>query len=90
MYLELKPELLIYDQTKNEEKIRKLKEANIQLADQDQRIREQEAMIKQLKRDQSDLEKLKDEVLQLVKKEYQNLLLHQLPLCLCLPLFLIF
>jgi len=50
MYLELEPDLLIFDQTKNEEKIRKLKEANIQLADQAEQLKQQEVRIKQLER----------------------------------------
>ena len=50
MYLELEPELLVYDQTKNEEKIRKLKDANIRLADQAEKIREQEKRIRALER----------------------------------------
>lgn len=50
MYLELEPDLLIYDQAKNEEKIRRLKEANTKLADQAERIREQEGRIRSLER----------------------------------------
>ena len=50
MYLELEPNLLIYDQTKNEEKIRKLKEANTKLADQAEEIKSQDIRIKQLER----------------------------------------
>ncbi len=50
MYLELESDLLIYDQTKNEEKIRKLKDANIKLSDQAEEIKEQNKRIKNLER----------------------------------------
>ena len=50
MYLELEPDLLVYDQTKNEEKIRKLKDANRKLADQAEEIKAQEIRIKNLER----------------------------------------
>lgn len=50
MYLDLEPELLVYDQTKNEEKIRKLKEANTVVADQAEQLKQQEVRIKQLER----------------------------------------
>jgi len=50
MYIELEPELLIFDQTKNEEKIRKLKDANTKLADQAEQLRMQETRIKNLER----------------------------------------
>jgi len=50
MYIELEPELLIYDQTKNEEKIHKLKEANTKLSDQAEEIKEQNKRIKNLER----------------------------------------
>jgi len=52
MYIELEPNLLIYDQTKNEEKIRKLKEANTKLEDQSHELKEQEERIKQLEDNQ--------------------------------------
>ena len=48
MYLELEPELLIFDQTKNKEKIRKLKEANTKLADQAEEIKSQDKRIKRM------------------------------------------
>ena len=38
MYVELEPDLLVYDQTKNEEKIRKLKEANSKIIEQQESI----------------------------------------------------
>ena len=50
MYIELEPNLLIYDQTKNEEKIRKLKEANTKLSDQADEIKQQDIRIKNLER----------------------------------------
>jgi len=50
MYIELEPDLLIYDQTKNEEKIRKLKEANTKLSDQAEELKEQAKRIKNLER----------------------------------------
>lgn len=40
MYIELEPDLLIYDQTKNEAKIRKLKKANIKFEDQQKQLDE--------------------------------------------------
>jgi len=50
MYIELEPDLLIYDQSKNEEKIYKLKEANTKLADQYEELKSQDVRIKQLER----------------------------------------
>jgi len=50
LYQELEPEILIYDQTKNEEKIRKLKEANTKLSDQAEELKEQAKRIKNLER----------------------------------------
>lgn len=64
MYIELEPELLIYDQTKNEEKIRKLKEANSKINDQVKEMQEQEYRIKQLEENQ----RRQDQFLKLLEK----------------------
>ena len=50
MYVTLEPELLIYDQSKNEEKIRKLKQDNLKFAEQEEEIKKQNARILQLER----------------------------------------
>lgn len=45
LYVELEPEILIFDQTKNLEKIKRLGEANNKLQDQDKRIKNLELQI---------------------------------------------
>ena len=50
LYEELESHLLVFDQTKNKEKIRKLKEANTVVADQAEQLKQQEVRIKQLER----------------------------------------
>jgi len=47
---ELESEVLVFDQTKNEEKIKKLKEANTKLADQDQELKAQSKRLANLER----------------------------------------
>ena len=48
MYLELEPNLLVYDQTINEQKIKKLRDANTKLTDQQITIEDQEKRLKKL------------------------------------------
>lgn len=67
-YIEFEPSLLIYDQTKNEEKIRKLKEANTKLEDQSQEIKDQAKLIRELKVEQE----YQAKILRLIKK-YPNI-----------------
>ena len=50
MYSTLEPSLLIYDQTRNEEKIERLKEANTKLEEQAERISRQDRRIRELER----------------------------------------
>jgi len=49
-YMEFEPSLYIFDQTINEEKIRKLKEANMKLEEQSQRLDKQDIRIASLER----------------------------------------
>lgn len=48
MYIELEPDLLIYDQTKNTEKIRRLKEANEKLENSKSEMNDMKQQIKEL------------------------------------------
>jgi len=50
MYMQMEPDLLIYDQSRNEERIRRLKDANRRLSDQAEKLREQEARLASLER----------------------------------------
>ena len=68
MYIELEPNLLIYDQTKNEEKIRKLRETNTKLEDQSEELKDQAKLIKELKVEQE----YQAKILRLIKK-YPNI-----------------
>ena len=49
-YIEFESSLYIFDQTMNEEKIRKLKEANLKYAEQEAMIKEQDIRLKSLER----------------------------------------
>lgn len=51
LFEEIEYEIMIFDQTKNKEKILKLKEANTKLVNQEQQIHEQEDQLKQMKKE---------------------------------------
>ncbi|MCE2507174.1 MAG: hypothetical protein J4F36_12070, partial [Nitrosopumilaceae archaeon] len=48
LWNELEPEILVFDQTKNEQKIKKLRDANTKLTDQQITIEDQEKRLKKL------------------------------------------
>jgi len=58
LFLEVEDEILIFDQTRNTEKIHRLKEANTKLEDQAQELKEQEKQIKQLQIEQENQARL--------------------------------
>lgn len=64
LFLEVEDEILVFDQSKNTEKIRKLKEANTKLEDQSQELKDQAKLIKELKVEQE----YQAKILRLIKK----------------------
>ncbi len=78
LFEEVQPAILVYDQTKNKEKIRKLKEANEKINEKDDRIDSLEVLTEKLYTELRDIkeikapEEIRDMVLQIIKDTKTN------------------